>query len=304
MEDSKTVKCISLAPIPHSPKMQLDFGHGLSIGATPEWLWEQDLSRTITPPRKTLLASKSQFCFIRLYESDNVIGENELKSIHLIESATVAVWITQLFMPTWDHIWHFAEHDGNWNLRSFGRFDSVQHQSSNNQILEKPDRDKVTVSVHEGILCQEDGSTLSLACRLLRRAIVEPYDAIRYAIQWIILEALYGPEDGREITFRMCQRIALFLTEMRDVKTWEGDDVEAYMSPELLNAAAKKAYSVRSKIVHGMRIKNKKGETDSFHCTEDLVMVSLLKILQNPELQETFNSRKKREPYLDSLIFS
>ena len=79
---------------------------------------------------------------------------------------------------------------------------------------------------------------------------------------------------------------------------------EAYSSPELLNSAAKKAYSVRSKIVHGMRVRNKTGETESFHCTEDLVRVSLLKILQNPDIQQTFNSRKNRESYLDSLAYS
>src|SRR5262249_40706002 len=34
---------------------------------------------------------------------------------------------------------------------------------------------------------------------------------IRYSLLWIALEALFGPEDGGEITHRLSQRIAFFL---------------------------------------------------------------------------------------------
>ena len=36
---------------------------------------------------------------------------------------------------------------------------------------------------------------------------------MRYALFWMALEALFGPEDGREISFRLSPRIAFLLAE-------------------------------------------------------------------------------------------
>ena len=112
--------------------------------------------------------------------------------------------------------------------------------------------------------------------------------AIRYSLFWIALEALFGPEDAREITYRLSQRVAFFLGHDRaDVKG--------------LFSLTKKGYAYRSKIVHG-RWKEDAGSESQMAEAEDLVRRSLVRVLEDQELIKTF-SGKTRESFLDDLVF-
>src|ERR1039458_10151466 len=60
----------------------------------------------------------------------------------------------------------------------------------------------------------------------------------RYAFFWLALEALFGPKDSGETTFKLSQRIAFFLAD----------------TPELareLYHKVKACYNTRSRIIHG-----------------------------------------------------
>ena len=114
----------------------------------------------------------------------------------------------------------------------------------------------------------------------------------RYLWEWVVLEAIFGPENPNETTYRLSQRIGLFF----------GEDPE---SRRRIFEEAKKAYTWRSKIVHGGRLSKLTPETsqDMAECTERLVREAMVKILTSPELLVEFNS-KNREEYLDSLLFA
>ena len=113
-------------------------------------------------------------------------------------------------------------------------------------------------------------------------------EAIRFALFWIAVEALFGPEDGREITFRLSQRLAFFLSNERS-------------EARSLFALAKKGYAFRSKIVHGRWKEDPDSETRMAEA-EDLVCSSLVRILQDQTLTERFAGRT-RESFLDDLVF-
>ena len=112
---------------------------------------------------------------------------------------------------------------------------------------------------------------------------------IRYLLFWIALEALYGPEDAREITFRLAQRMALFLAE------------DASEARELFRAA-KKCYGFRSKVAHG-RWKPSPEADSLMGEAETFVRRSMIRILRDSELTAKFGG-KEREAYLDDLVFS
>ncbi len=53
--------------------------------------------------------------------------------------------------------------------------------------------------------------TLRAATQAATRAITETGWTLRFLILWLVIESLFGPEDAREITFRLSQRLALFM---------------------------------------------------------------------------------------------
>ena len=113
-------------------------------------------------------------------------------------------------------------------------------------------------------------------------------EEIRYILFWVVLEALFGPKDGKEVTYRLCQRLAFFLAQ---------DKVEA----RKLFDKAKKGYGLRSKIVHGRWKPNQ--NSDKFMAeAETFARDSLIRLLQNHELASVFSGRT-RESYLDDLVF-
>jgi hypothetical protein len=114
----------------------------------------------------------------------------------------------------------------------------------------------------------------------------------RYLWQWIVLEALFGPDGPTETTHRLSQRIALFLTKEPETRA------------EIFKAV-KDAYGWRSKLVHGGRLSKlspeKAQELTIF--TENTIRLSFDAILSDNHLAELFNT-KNRDRYLDSLAFS
>jgi hypothetical protein len=115
-------------------------------------------------------------------------------------------------------------------------------------------------------------------------------ERVRYALFWIALEALFGPEDAREMTFRLSQRIALFLAPDRAA------------ARELFNDV-KEAYGYRSKIVHGRWRRDPDGLARMAE-VEAWARQCLIRVLRNAPARASFSDRKQREAYLDGLPYS
>jgi hypothetical protein len=113
-------------------------------------------------------------------------------------------------------------------------------------------------------------------------------EEVRYLLWWIALEALFGPDDAREISYRLAQRVALFLAADRE-------------SARNMFLAAKKGYSARSQVVHGHWRANPESD-ELMATTEAMIRQSMTRILLDDHLEERFLGRD-RETYLDELLF-
>jgi hypothetical protein len=134
--------------------------------------------------------------------------------------------------------------------------------------------------------------TIRTACHALGMSLSQSDWPLRYLSLWLVLESLFGPEDARETTFRLCQRMALFISP-------RGQEAVALFKK--LN----ESYRWRSKIVHGMRLQKLEPDKslELLELLESWVHGSLRTILQNEQSLTNFDS-SSREAYLDHLAFA
>ncbi len=141
--------------------------------------------------------------------------------------------------------------------------------------------------LHRSLVEAEQQGTIWTAVRSAWAALQTNMEVVRYALLWIVLEALFGPDDAREITYRLSLRLVRFLETDRE-------------QMRSLFSTAKKCYAFRSKIVHG-RWKDDPETTKRIAETEALVRRSLIRVLSDGELVRTF-SGTTREAFLDDLV--
>jgi hypothetical protein len=134
-----------------------------------------------------------------------------------------------------------------------------------------------------------DEGTVRTATNALGLALSQRSWPLRFLALWLALEGLFGPTDARETTFRLCQRIALFLAGRGE------GAVELF-------AKVNESYRWRSKTVHGLRLQKLEPNASALLMEEVelLVQRALFKLLASQQLVEVFDS-KAREPYLDNL---
>lgn len=142
--------------------------------------------------------------------------------------------------------------------------------------------------LHGSLLAITRDTALWTAVRATWAGLQMNIETIRYVLFWIALEAMFGPEDAREITYRLSQRVAFFLSKDRN-------------EAKQLFATTKNGYGFRSKIVHG-RWKEDRNSEQHMAEAESVVRRSLVRILEDPELTKTFSERR-RESFLDDLVF-
>jgi hypothetical protein len=146
----------------------------------------------------------------------------------------------------------------------------------------------LAAALHSSLVQVERDTAMWTAVRSIWAGLQMNIETIRYLLFWVGLEALFGPEDGREITYRLSQRVGFFLA---------GDRTEARQ----LFETSKKGYGFRSKIVHGQW--NQHADSDAKMAeAERLLRRALIQILQSSELTKTFSGRG-RERFLDDLVF-
>lgn len=131
------------------------------------------------------------------------------------------------------------------------------------------------------------------AVRLLWSILTSPTPEQRYILLWTALEALFGPEGGQELSFRIAQRMAFFLA------------TEPHARSECFSKA-KAAYGLRSKVVHGRSLRKvSPEESDELTLeSEEMLRRSLLKILDSPQILDEFSNEKRRDRYFDGLAFA
>ena len=276
----------------------ISFGAGLVLARLPDWIAEDAMVERLSVTDQQSVR-EVQHAFVSEYEAaslddpDPSSKGSEPKSIQetkyeLSVLGNLALWLSRPSAACFSVVLHAPQ---------FGGTPVVQQIKRHSPLLCHPNDVGNTLSAEDVALAQRLHSSLVqiprqnavwTAIRSAGFALHMNAEDVRCSLWWIALEALFGPEDAREITYRLSQRIGFFL----------GQDAK---SARELFSQAKAGYAFRSKVVHGRWKEDSDGLTLMANA-EMLVRRSLNRLLLDPELAKLFQE-KNRETYLDELAF-
>ncbi len=209
---------------------------------------------------------------------------------HTISLANLALWISKPNGIAFVAILHLKHGGGTLTCEYSRARRFIPHMDYMNEPFQYEDFNRAC-DVFKQLLSINNNGTTWRAVYSLLTALRESDWATRFMQVWMGLEALFGPEDRREISFRISQRIAFFL---------ESDMIAA----KALFRDVKKSYDWRSKVVHGLQLAklNQESARKLSLFVETLTARVLFKELSDPNIVSLFESAD-RESYLDDLVF-
>lgn len=289
---------IPLINLQLDPKDRWEFGGGLALEPVPAWVRAEPSLNDVSGRNRRGI-DVATHAFVMRYEAE-AMGDPDptwrgpdTKSIQETKYevgvlGNLALWLvrpSRVCFTVVLHAWQIAHEP------------SVLRISSNSPILCHPQDQHVCITkedveaarkLHLSLVEVDRDTSLWNAVWTTWAGLQINIEPIRCLLFWLALESLFGPEDAREITFRLSQRIAFFLSRDRH------EAAELY-------EVAKKGYNFRSKIVHGRWRRNNDGEERTGE-VERLVQRSLARILAESGMKEIF-SGNSREHFLDELFF-
>jgi hypothetical protein len=277
------------AHVPEDLALPIQLAGGVRIERVPEWAKHEDATRLESWSTRNHI-EECDAAFVTEFEAP-ALDSGAQKAAETIFLAGLAMWLAQ---PTgWSpaHITHFGDKGHSDSVRQTGDCSILRVSENHSYDVPTQEAFKLAAELHGVILALPRDGTVWASLRYLTIAIPEHLWEPRYAMMWVALESLFGPEDGREITYRMSQRAGLFLG--RDTK----ERAEIFR-------IARAGYGMRSKVVHGGRLASLTPEKSGEFMlqAESLARSALVKLLKDRELCVVFDSGG-REQYLDELAF-
>jgi hypothetical protein len=235
------------------------------------------------------------FCLQTVYEApapvsgQGVGGEEHEKAQSELQVATTLLWIVRRTSFGFNKFILAEEDPTGWTWREISSHEEAAPlRSYLNVDIESSDFAEAYALWDVYRQATVDG-TVRTALNALSLARIQRSWPLRFLTLWLALEGLFGPTDARETTFRLCQRIALFISGKGEAAV-------------KLFGRVNESYRWRSKAVHGLRLQklNDRKSEELLEEAEALVQESLKKILSDESLAEIFDSNA-REAYLDNL---
>lgn len=269
----------------------------------PDWFFGSLENQTTREELGEHVHNTNAFCLQTDYEAppsapsvagisndDSLISHDQARSD--IQLAVTMLWLTKRSSFGFDKTILAEELQDGWTWREIASHDErIALTSYSNTDLDPIDFRK-TLCLSEGLKNSKDSGTVRTALNALSLALSQRSWPLRYLAIWLALEGLFGPTDASETTFRLCQRISLF--------------VAGRGRPAVdMFAKVKEAYRWRSKTVHGMRLQKLGTATSEvlLEEAESLLQVALVKILSTQDLVATFDN-VGRDKYLDNLALT
>ena len=280
----------------------ISLGCGIYLEPAPEWVKHEDAIKYLSWNNRKDIEDTS-IVFSTRYEAE-ALGSPDpswkgktAKGIQSVVEekfmlSSLALWLVKPSRLSCNTFIHFStENDPNSN-RSSGKLNSISvDQNDLDNCLTSENISDASIIFETIMTINRDGSLWS-AIRMLIIALDQHIWEIRYLLLWVAIEALFGTENTQETTYRLSQRAAFFVEDTNENRKTKFTQI-------------KKAYGIRSQTVHGLRLSKLTPvrSTENMNCTEAMIRHSMIKILTSGELINIFNT-KKREEYLDALVFS
>jgi hypothetical protein len=289
--------------LPAELSLPFHFTEQVSVRPIPEWVRQADTVDELRPQiREKIENEGSRHCIGVEYQADafgspdpswkgDPLWSMQDTAAQWIRSAHLALWLARPTALSFSIIIDAVKNGPEWVTRGTTSYTEAyplpEHQHQTHTL-----EDFVTArTLFNALLGVSQEGPVRAAGLMTVKALGNQTWEFRFLLLWLVLECLFGPETPQETTFRLSQRIAFFL---------EKDGSKA----REVYACIKKSYEWRSRIVHGLRLSNVKGEkSDSLLVElEELVRRSLVEILGSETMVKTFDGGR-REEYLDSLAF-
>jgi len=294
----------TIAPLEYDGYLDVpfDLGDNVVLCARPGWLIQDAITYGLGDQDRTIL-DVSKYVLIQEYDADALgdpdpawTGETsrskQQKAEEAINLANTALWLAKPCPVGFKRVVIVHRSSGVWRRIQFARSNPLRpHTFDVNNEYDSSDL-QIAKELNCALMRLVRREAIWIACRTVWLALLTRELTIRYLLLWTALETLFGPEDGREVTYRISQRLAFFLS---------GERAEARKTFE----SSKKGYEWRCRVVHGMRLSKLKPELSErlMHESEGLIRDSLKRILADSTLINQFSGRT-REQYLDGLDFS
>lgn len=279
----------------------IELAEGIRIEPVPQWVKDDEALKLLSWLDRESIQN-AELAFTSEYEAD-ALGSPDLawkgsvpRGIQAsigekFALANVALWLVKPTRLTARSVMHFSRKGDPTSLRQFAAVNPVlisDSESDNAPTVEDIERAGEILKL---IVALPRNATLWTAIRTLTRAVAEGGWEVRYLLQWIVLEALFGPDNPNETTYRLAQRIGLFLGSSAEDRRRIFDE-------------ARQAYGWRSRIVHGSRLSKLTSEKslELSATIEAIVRAAITKILSSPSLVLQFDG-DERDNRLDDLIF-
>lgn len=273
------------------------------IGRLPAWLLELPQDDVLRTELRNELEDEWDHCFFAQYAAppsssgaaadyDTAPEETAQRAtVEAMQRAVLALWLVRPSSLSLTKFIHAELRDNQWVWRHLLSFDGTTPLHSYRSVELVAADFQAARPVASALAKLDRQGALRTASSSLQVALLQRTWSMRFLALWQALEGLFGPTDGREITFRLSQRMALFL---------ESDSQSAVS----VFRSAKSSYGWRSKAVHGMRVGDLPDATaaELLEEAERLVRRALLNILHDDKLVTLFEG-KARESYLDELAF-
>lgn len=279
----------------------IELSHGVRIEPVPSWVKEEKALKLLSWTDREHIRD-AELTFAVEYEAD-ALGSPDPewkgavpRSIQStvaekISLASIALWLAKPSRLTCGPILDFGRKGDSASLRRAGSLRPVLIREDEDENVPTAQDFAQAGQLLDAILSLRRDATIWIAIRMLIPALTESVWESRFLWQWVMLEALFGPESPNETTYRLAQRIGLFVGDEPDDRRRLFDE-------------AKQAYSWRSKIVHGLRLSKLTPEkaAELTTITEHLIRIALVRVLLTPEYVRQFDG-KGRDKFLDGLIF-
>lgn len=245
--------------------------------------------------------SESAHCLCVRYEADACAPPDSPAQAKLsphdearraLNTAALMVWLSRRTSFGYDTIILASEGPDGWTWREITTHDVRLALPSYQSADVEPEDFEIARRFAAAYENAKSQGTVRMATHAVGMALTQSEWPLRYLSLWLALESLFGPEDPRETTFRLCQRIAL-------VNAPKGEEAVR------LFKQVNESYRWRSKVAHGLRLKKLEADRSVvlLEELEELVHRSLRKLLENEELLRRFDSGT-REEYLDHLALT
>ena len=274
---------------------------GIRLEPVPEWVKDDEALKLLSWTDREHIRD-AELAFAAEYEADT-LGSRDPgwtgatpRSIQATVDenfalASVAMWVAKPSRLTAGPVLHFARKGDATSLRQAGSLHPVLILEEENESAPTEEDLERAGQLLQVILSLRRDATIWTAVWMLVRALTERSWEVRYALQWVVLEALFGPESPTETTYRLAQRIGVFVGDS------SGERKHLFQE-------AKQAYAWRSKIVHGRRLARLTPEQSLrlSAAIEGTTRRVITKVLMTPDLVRQFDS-KDRDKFLDELLF-